>query len=421
MKTVGLIVEYNPLHNGHVYHFEQSKTVTGADAAIAVMSGHWLQRGEPALVNKWARAEMALRMGVDVVLELPVAYSSQAAEWFAYGAVRTLDDCGAVDSLCFGSEGGDVDWLSSLAERLHEEQNSFQRLLAERLEQGLNYPSAYSAAIQAWLGKEAAGNLNAPNNTLGLHYLMALKRLNSSIVPATITRHNSGYHDQDATDERIASATAIRRLLDKNGQEAGLQQILRYVPSYTLDILSRELQAGRAPITWNHYLHPLLHQLVTKSADELHLIHEVTEGLEHRLKQSLPEWLRHQSDPLTQEDAFEALIRLVKTKRYTRTKLQRMLVRILLNHYKVQLSREALGAGPQYIRVLGFSSKGRLLLKRMKQNARCPILVKIPRECPSYLEMDIRATGAYSLGYSRPSSGEIFRDYYEPPLRMEPD
>lgn len=406
------------MHNGHVYHFEQSKAVTGADAAIAVMSGHWLQRGEPALVNKWARAEMALRMGADVVLELPVAYSSQAAEWFAYGAVRMLNDCGVVDSLCFGSESGSIDWLSGLAERLYIEQDDFQQRLARRLEEGMNYPAAYSAAIRDWVGEEG-GRLNEPNNTLGLHYLIALRRLNSPIIPATIARHKAGYHDRNASDAHIASATAIRQWLGSGRQKAGLEKIRSYVPSYTLEILLRELEAGRAPISWGRYMQPLLNQIVTRSVDELRLVHEVSEGLEHRIKRCLAGWRPDKSEASTAgEAAFEALIEQMKTKRYTRTKLQRMLVRILLNHRKAQLTRESLAGGPGYIRVLGFSAKGRLLLQRMKKEAACPVLVKIPGERPPFLEMDIQAAGAYSLGYSQPSSAELLRDYYQAPLRI---
>lgn len=147
MKTTGLIVEYNPLHNGHEYHFLESKRVSGADGTIAVMSGQFLQRGEPAMVGKWARAEMALRMGVDLVLELPIAYSTQPAEWFAYGAVSALHATGIVDSLCFGSESGELQWLQAVADAMCDEPEAFQRALQDELKTGLPYPAAYSRAI----------------------------------------------------------------------------------------------------------------------------------------------------------------------------------------------------------------------------------------------------------------------------------
>ncbi|HZG78194.1 MAG TPA: nucleotidyltransferase family protein, partial [Paenibacillus sp.] len=141
--VVGVIVEYNPLHNGHAFHLAASKAAAGADAVVAVMSGHWLQRGEPALLNKWARAEAALLAGVDLVLELPVAYSAQPAEWFAYGAVSCLARTGVVDSFCFGSESGDIAELSALAERLAAEPEAFARLLRSQLKTGAPYPAAY--------------------------------------------------------------------------------------------------------------------------------------------------------------------------------------------------------------------------------------------------------------------------------------
>lgn len=147
MNTVGIVVEYNPLHYGHVYLFQQSKFVSGAEAVIAVMSGNFLQRGEPAIANKWARTEMALRMGVDVVIELPVAYSCQPAEWFAYGAVAILDATGVVDSLCFGSESGDIGWLEAVAERMHREPEYFHEAIRSVLKSGVSYPTAYSAAV----------------------------------------------------------------------------------------------------------------------------------------------------------------------------------------------------------------------------------------------------------------------------------
>ncbi|WP_409341016.1 nucleotidyltransferase [Paenibacillus sp. MBLB4367] len=429
MKTVGIVVEYNPLHYGHVHHFEQSKQAAGADAAVAVMSGHFLQRGEPALANKWARAEMALRMGADVVLELPVAYSSQAAEWFAYGAVSALHATGVVDSLCFGSETGDIGWLERLADRLTREPETFKRMLQESLNKGSSYPAAYSAAVAAFIGSsgqpdsETGGptaddeadeslsdRLNQPNNTLGLHYVLALRRLQSTIEPLTIARTKAGYHQQIATDSHIASATAIRRILF---EEKRLDGIAPYVPPYTLDIMRREMEAGRAPMEWNRYAKPLLHVLASRSADELSTFYEVNEGLENRLKQSL------RLLPPGAEHPVDALIASLKTKRYTRTKLQRTLLRILLGHSKAELTRDKLLAGPSYLRVLGFTVKGRALLAEMRKKASVPVLVKVAGHQTPFLELDIRATAAYALGYDAVSADELHRDYYQAPLQAE--
>lgn len=421
MRTTGLIVEYNPLHNGHVYHYQQARIVSEADAVIAVMSGHFLQRGEPALVNKWARAEMALRMGADVVIELPVAYSSQPAEWFAYGAVSALEACGIVDSLVFGSESGEIGWLAQLAAILSEEPERFQLMLAERLKQGLSYPAAYSQAVRDFTKVERgldlkfpadAEALTKPNNTLGLHYLIALRRLRSSIRPLTIKRTAAGYHDPQPADVRIASATAIRRLWSEDGE---LEAARPYMPSYTMEILRRELEAGRAPIDWESFAQPFFHSLFSRSPEELAALAEVSEGLENRMLRVLAE--------LEDEWTVEHFITRCKTRRYTRTKLQRAMTRILLGHRKEMLTRDLLAGGVPYLRVLGFSSKGRSLLKRMRREAAVPIITNIGRERELHplLKLDIRATGVYASAYRRQSSRELLRDYYEPPIQVEPN
>lgn len=408
MRTVGLIVEYNPLHNGHLYHFQQSMKVSSAEAAICVMSGHFLQRGEPALASKWARAEMALAMGADVVLELPVAFSSQPAEWFAYGAVSALDACGVVDSLCFGSESGDIGWLERAAAAVCDEPEPFRRLLREELAAGRPYPAAYSRALARFMPGVQEAELAKPNNTLGLHYLIALRRLRSRIRPLTIARAKAGYNQTDISDPGIASATAIRKLLAETGRP---EAVAPYMPASTLDILQREWTAGRAPIDWSRFERPLLHRLAGLSAAQLAEYAEVAEGLEHRIKRSLA------ALPPLAGSSVETLIERLKTKRYTRTKLQRTLLRILLNHTKPELSREVLSRGVPYLRVLGFSERGRTLLRAMKKAAKVPVIEKVTTEDSPLLAMDIRATSVYALGYDAPDSRDLLRDYYEPPIR----
>lgn len=426
MRMLGIVVEYNPLHNGHVHHYEQSMKAAGADACIAVMSGHFLQRGEPAVVNKWARTEMALRMGADVVIELPVAYACQPAEWFAFGAVCLLEATGVVDALSFGSEDGRIDLLQKRAGQLFREDEQFRSLLQAQLKKGGSYPAAYAAAAALHPDAtnpgaeeaEADGALapDQPNNILGLHYLMALRRLESHIHPLTIPRQKAGYRQAAATDKDIASATAIRSLLFqedwKSLREEALERIAAYVPSYTLDIMRRELRAGRGPLCWEHYASLLFARLLAGSEEELRSISEVTEGLEHRLKRSLS--LLPEAAPRQ----VESLLQLLKTKRYTYGKLQRTLLRILLQHPKHELSREKLSAGPAYIRILGFSGKGRELLKMMKRTARLPVITRPAQnqaELP-FLAWDIRASSVYSLAYKEQSPAQWLRDYYQPPL-----
>lgn len=411
MKTVGIIVEYNPLHNGHVLHYTRSKEITDADAVVAVMSGPFLQRGEPALVGKRARTEMALYMGVDLVIELPTAYAVQPAEWFAYGAAALLNATGVVDSLSFGSESGSLQDILPLAEILAEENGNLRSEIAKRLSSGSNFPSAYAAAAAAVTGASDTAIhtltqlLSQPNNSLGLHYLIALKRLGSSIVPYTIPRESAHYHDELPTDLSIASATSVRKLIMEDGLEAAAP----YVPDYTLNILHREFMKGQGPNNWERFRQPLFHTLITHDSTELESFHEVTEGLEHRIKRLIPK---------LSEPTVEALLNALKTKRYTRTKLQRMLLHILLNHRKTEMSRKLLAEGPGYIRVLGFNDTGRTLLKQMKKTASLPIITRPSAFSHPYLKRDLEASAIYASACSDPNVSAMFSDYLEPPVTL---
>ncbi|SFS80163.1 nucleotidyltransferase [Paenibacillus sp. BC26] len=413
MRTVGLIVEYNPFHNGHHYHLQQSLKITGSDAVVAVMSGHFLQRGEPALLNKWTRTEMALRGGCDVVIELPVAYSTQAAEWFGYGAVALLEATGVVDALCFGSEAGEIGPLRRVAGLLAHEPAAFSALMADCLRTGASYPAAYSEAVRLYM--ETAGDAEAaafplaqPNNTLGLHYLLALERLGSAIEPFSLKREKAGYSQTTITDAQIASATAIRKLTLEAASPEGAAP---YVPHSTLELLLRDHAIGRGRNSWEQYTSQLFHKLVGESAATLGSYHEMTEGLEHRLKKTLPSL-----DTL----AFEPLLDKLKTKRYTRTKLQRALLSVLLGHSKELLSPERLRDGIQYIRILGYSPRGQELLKRMRKTAKLPILNSAARsqQADPYLELDVQATSVYALGWQGASPRDLYRDYYEKPITI---
>lgn len=418
MRTVGVIVEYNPMHNGHVYHIEQSRKLADAEAVVAVMSGHFLQRGEPAVCDKWARTDMALAQGVDLVLELPVAYAVQPAEWFAYGGVATLEATGVVDALCFGSEIGSMQPLEAAAAQLADEPAAFAELLQAGLKAGSSYPKAYAEAAGALaLQGDAAHEMQAtpqwlaePNNSLGLHYMMALRRIGSTIKPYTIERVKAGYHDQQVNDSPIASATAIRKLVF--GTE-GLSDAAAYMPVSSFQLLKQLHEASRSAVNWNSFSSQLFYRLATLTHHELESILEVTEGLEYRILQSLPD--------LASPDVYE-LLSALKTKRYTHTKLQRMLAHILLGHTKEAFGPEALGLGPNYIRVLGFTERGQALLKRMKRTASLPVIQRLTRENATLggangLAADARATAVYATAFPQRNGRTAFRDYYESPRR----
>ncbi|MEK5002437.1 nucleotidyltransferase [Paenibacillus sp. FSL P4-0127] len=414
MNVVGIIVEYNPLHNGHVYHFAEAQRLTAADAVIAVMSGDFLQRGEPAIVDKWARAEMALRLGADLVLELPIAYAAQPAEWFAYGAVALLEATGVATHLCFGSEAGALEALQPLAERLAAGGGALKAAVAEELATGASFPAAYAAAAARLLAGGAAAGADAaaaralleqPNNSLGLHYLIALRRLHSGIAPVTVRRRAAGYNDAAPTDARIASATAVRRLIAGGGLDAAAP----YLPPFTADILAREFAAGRGPVTWENLAAPLFHQLLLASTEQLRACHEMTEGLEYRIKKALP---------LLEKPTVSELLAKLKTKRYTYTKLQRTLLHALLQHPRDLLTPEALAEGPGYLRVLAFSNRGQELLKRMKKRAKLPVVTRAAELDHPQLSLDIRAAAAYANGMPVRQAEQLFREYRQPPIRV---
>jgi len=406
MHVTGIVVEYNPMHNGHLYHVEQSRKTTGADAVVAVMSGHFLQRGEPALVNKWARAKMALHQGVDLVLELPAAYATQSATLFAFGSVAVLDSLGIVDSLCFGSESGDIDSLQALSTIIVEEPPLLQSFIQEELQKGQSYPRATGVALTRYLELDPQFDSTAigqPNNMLGLEYLTALRKLNSSIQPHTIQRIVAGYNEENITHAKIASATAIR----KATMQSGLDATETLLPEYSYKLLQEEFREGRGPVNWECFKQPLFTLLHRATPAELAGYVGVDEGLESRLLEAS-----------LRTETVHDLISAVKTKRYTWTKIQRALTAILLG-----LTREAqaglhLEQGPDYIRVLGFTDQGRKLLRAASEKARRPILTKLPREKSPMLELDIRASRIYAGGYSRTQPGAALWDISKPVLMV---
>lgn len=236
---------------------------------------------------------------------------------------------------------------------------------------------------------------------------MALRKLNSPITPYTLRREKSEYGQSDITDIRIASATALRKLL--LGETGSLEQLADYVPDSTLAILRREMEAGRAPIQWECFSRPLFHELYRQNEAELSAFAEVTEGLEHRIRNALAE---------LPEISVAALLQALKTKRYTHTKLQRTLLRILLGHRKDLLSAGKLAMGIEYIRVLGFNDRGQRLLHDMRVKAKVPVITSASKGDSPYLALDARATAVYSLAFRNPAPSAAMRDYTSPPIRL---
>ncbi len=395
MNTVGIITEHNPFHNGHLYHVRKAREECAADLVVSVMSGHFLQRGEPALFNKWARAEMAVRGGVDLVVELPAAFSVRSASAFAHGSISLLDKMGVVTHVCFGSEAGHTDMLWPAARVLANEPPEFKEILNNLLGTGLPYPAARAGALTGYLacqGLDIPEDIfKSPNNILGIEYLRALINTGSSIRPVAIKRFAAGYHDREigTGGANIASATSIReRLINDSNRTEGIAAV---VPSASLEVIKREIAGGQGPVYIDNYDRILFYLLRTLSPEYLSLLNDVGEGLENRiLEVSLA------------AGSVRELLDGIKTRRYTWTRIQRILSYILLG-YTGDMAHAFDINGPLYIRVLGLSAKGRASLKKIKKQASVPVITRTSPflnkgdNLSQMLAFDVRATDIYTL------------------------
>ncbi|MGE5474116.1 MAG: nucleotidyltransferase [Ignavibacteriales bacterium] len=407
MRVLGIVAEYNPFHNGHKYHIEKSKEVTNCDYVVCVMSGNFIQRGLPALLNKWARTEMALFNNADLVIELPVYYALSSAEQFASGSISILNSLGIVDSICFGSESGNIQDLIPVAEILSHEPEEFKNILAKHLQTGISYPSARALALSDYLkNNDETFNLkltSEPNNILGIEYIKALVKLQSKINPYTIERIKSCYNSTSFKDG-IASATAIRKLLS----EQQLGEIKKLMPQTAFEILQREISHGRCPVFVEAFENAILTQLRNTDIDSLLNIPDVSEGIENRIKKTA-------LNCGSVSELFEG----IKTKRYTLTRIQRIIMANLLGINKKDSEEFNLNGGPQYIRILGFNSKGKELLSKIKSSS-LPLVTSPqdflkkcnPRQA-KMLNSDILATNIFSLGYSDKSQRKAGQDFYQ--------
>ncbi|PGY10885.1 nucleotidyltransferase [Bacillus sp. AFS031507] len=404
MKSVGLIVEYNPFHNGHAFHLQASKEAAEADVVIAVMSGNFLQRGEPALVSKWQRTKMALLNGVDIVFELPYRFATQKAETFANGAVSILDAVGC-NSLCFGSESGDLSSFIQTIDYLKEQQNSFNENIKWHLDTGVSYPKALSLAFKQLPDANNYLDLAKPNNILGLEYIKAIQRQKSSVSPMTIPRKNADYHDEHFASATIASATSIRKAIFTDNE--GQAEIDQYVPEQTKLLLKEYEQQFQRFHQWENYWSYLQFRLIHSSPSELREIYEMEEGLENRL----------QGAALV-SDNFHKFMQQIKTKRYTWTRLQRLCVHILTNTKKEEMTRHSEKAS--YLRLLGMTSMGREYLNKKKSHLSLPLISKLASFKEKEINLDIKAARIYSLGIPCHLKNKMLRQEFEqPPIYIQ--
>lgn len=380
MKACGIVAEYNPFHNGHAYQIKEARAQSGAEVIIAVMSGNFLQRGEPAILDKWTRAQMALSGGVDLIIELPVVWSTQPADYFAFGALQLLQALN-IDYLSFGVEAGSaVDFLEA-AEFLLKNKETLATEIEKHPDMNMSYARKMEEVVYQ-LHPTFPIDLASPNVQLALSYQKAIIELGAEqkIALLPIQRKGAGYTEEKIDyHPTIASATAIRKATFRG------ESVADYLTKASTRFFTERLEEK---VSWESYFPYLKYQLVVKSKKELKEIYQMTEGLENRLK-----------DNIHEANSFEQFMAKIKTKRYTRTRLQRLLIYVLLN-IKTNDVEETLAAQSP-IRLLGFNQKGRQYLNQQKNKLTTPLISNVDREVKKRLKHDIRAGEIYRLGCSK--------------------
>lgn len=364
MKVVGLITEYNPFHNGHEYHIQKAREITGADYVIAVMSGNYVQRGEPAILDKYTRTKMALLCKADLVLELPVCFATGSAEYFAYGAVSLLDSLGVVNSICFGSEHGEIEPFLQLGKILAEEPESYKEILKSALKTGCSFPLARKEALLTYIKQAGLRSaipdpevfLASPNNILGLEYCKAMIKRNSPLIPVTISREGNAYHEE-ALEGSFLSAAAIRKVLKSNDSVNALNLKM---PLRVYELLLNSLGI-HGPITENDFSLLLKYKLMEENCESLTRFFDVSPELARRIYNNLKDF-----------KDFSSFIELLKTKELTYSRISRALLHILLNIETKDVLPSAL-----FGRILGFLKSSSPLIREIKERGKIPLLTKI--------------------------------------------
>lgn len=364
MKVCGIIAEYNPFHNGHLYHIKEAKRLSGADYIVVVMSGNFVQRGECAIMDKYARAKMALSQGADLVLELPTIYATGSAEYFAYGAVSLLEKIGGVTHLCFGSESGDMDVLSSIADKLYNETPLFKEELLKELKAGNSFAKARELAFAKAYPETASYSalLSSPNNILALEYMKALKKLNSKILPLTIKREGAGYNDT-SMDNNISSASGIRNSI---ANKKDLERIHSKMPEDAFMLLKDGYTKNL--LTFIDDYSSLLHyKLITEQGKGFEEYLDVSKDLSDRIINKIKEYT-----------CFTQFCELLKTKEMAYSRISRALLHILLNIKKEEVSKYMTNnSSTPYARVLGFRKESNALLRILDENKTIPLVTKL--------------------------------------------
>lgn len=379
MRACGIIAEYNPFHNGHAYQLDEIRKHSDADVIVAVMSGNFLQRGEPAIVDKWTRTQMALAGGVDLVVELPAAFASQPADFFARGGVQILNEMG-VDYISFGAESGSAEEFLEGARWLVANDEKIGDMVKEHGAPDVPYPQQV-AAIVAELDPAFSLEVHSPNNQLGFSYAKEVVKQDKGIQLLPIQRKGAAYHESELDQfSNITSATAIRlALLD---EEKNWESVQAFIPKASFAYLAA---ADQPLMTWESFFPLLKYQLTVQSPEVLENIYQMNEGLENRLKKYIQD-----------AQSFEELMQKVKTKRYTQTRLQRLLTYTLMQWQDADVL-ESLDK-VEAIRVLGFNDRGQKYLGQIKHDLTVPLISNVTQANKEFLAYEIQVGEIYQLG-----------------------
>lgn len=354
MKSIGIVCEYNPFHNGHIYHINKIKEMFPDSVIILVMSGNFTQRADASIINKWDKTKIALNHNIDLVIELPFSFTNESADIFAYGAISILNHLN-VDYLVFGSESNDIKNIKLIVDT--QDDSKYQALVKKYINEGINYPTALSKAL-----KEYGINLkNDSNDLLGISYVKALKKLNSNIKPITIKRTNN-YNDKTLT-KYITSATSIRENINK-------RNIKKYMPNDTYKYIKKK----------KYFIEdyfPLLKYKIMSEINDLSKYNDIEEGIENRIKKAI-----------YNSNSYDELIMNIKSKRYTYSKIKRILLNILIGFTKEDKENNK---EIKYIRVLGFNNNGKKYLNKIKKNCNIPIYTNFNKN----LEYELKVTSIY--------------------------
>lgn len=377
--NVGIICEYNPFHNGHLYHIKKIKELYPNANIILVMSSLFTQRGESSLLNKWDKTDISLSYGVDLVVELPFVFSTQSADIFAKGAIEILKNL-KTDFLVFGSECNDINLLKEMANI--QNTKNFNDIIKNELDKGMNYPSAISNAIKKIVGK----TIDSPNDLLAISYIKEIIKQNANITPICIKRTND-YHDENLSSF-ISSATSIRKALNLK------KNVKNYVPEKTYYYLNSEFHFI------DEYFDLLKYKIIVSK--DLQIYQTVDEGLSNRIKSQI-----------IKSNSLEELIKNIKTKRYTYNKIKRMLLHILCDFTKEEANR---CKESEYIRILGFNEKGKNLLNKCKKTSKLPIITGYSNIKSEILNIEFRVSNIYYLIYKEKKNYLMELEYKHSPI-----